>query len=757
MKAKYLSLIFLSMFFFLSAKALEYSSVSVNSTIAGSVCEFKMRWYDAKGLSGYIFSLDNCEGIFTNYSFFDWSLKKQFNQSKMDLITGINLSSQLEALNTLGEGLTYDVQESEMSKEEIREIVKGPSYFLISPFPWENPENAFYSDDQYAMTDKKDSFQDYGYNFTLPNNARIISVFVGFEAFTSGNERLEVKVSWDGGNNWGGYTFDLPTSDTNTTTWINFTNITRWTPEMLNDTNFRVRIKSVAVGAMKEIYLDYLPVNITYSIPPTYQLEVWHESSPITYEGILNSLSIIVNFTSNTTKFYKLQAFDWNINDWVQEGCNSGLVHADTPTLWKCNFTSNPIRYISPNNKVRIRIMSLESNDQAILKEDYVQYFITFSPTEGWSIFTTTLSSNVGCNVRWMVYANNSLNEWNSSEILSFQTTSSAYCGNGACDSGETCSNCLQDCPCPGSPGCCGNQCGCPSGQVCQNNVCVTPSPPPSLPPPPCDPSKDFVCCVQRYPQGCCDCPSFGYKECSIIPFNQTYEDCKKLCMKLCPGGCSLFTNSSSCINAGCNWCQGYCQEEVCLVNCSLFTNSSSCINAGCNWCENECKEFCLINWSFVISARVKTFKGQEANATIEIKNEGEKSFNNVALRITNISPEVFCTVFPEFYQKIMPNETKSFTLSCKSEKVGNYEIEVNITSDEAFHLTRLNLIVQEPKEIPSELLNMTLLLWIATGLIIMLIVVSYKLYMRKVQTREKPLPEKIKRPKKVRKAKRKK
>ncbi len=43
-----------------------YSYYSVNSTSAGSAVEFVVKWFDNVGLSGYIFSMDNCEGRFVN-------------------------------------------------------------------------------------------------------------------------------------------------------------------------------------------------------------------------------------------------------------------------------------------------------------------------------------------------------------------------------------------------------------------------------------------------------------------------------------------------------------------------------------------------------------------------------------------------------------------------------------------------------------------------------------------------------------------
>ncbi|KYK27216.1 hypothetical protein AYK26_04095 [Euryarchaeota archaeon SM23-78] len=47
--------------------------------------------------------------------------------------------------------------------------------------------------------------------------------------------------------------------------------------------------------------------------------------------------------------------------------------------------------------------------------------------------------------------------------------TGGGYCGDGNCDSWETCSSCSQDCKCP-------TDCTCTSPQICCNEVCITPT-----------------------------------------------------------------------------------------------------------------------------------------------------------------------------------------------------------------------------------------------------------------------------------------
>ncbi|MCS7106401.1 MAG: hypothetical protein NZ942_03730 [Candidatus Aenigmarchaeota archaeon] len=301
---------------------------------------------------------------------------------------------------------------------------------------------------------------------------------------------------------------------------------------------------------------------------------------------------------------------------------------------------------------------------------------------------------------------------------------------NGTCDIGETCSNCA-DCPCPGSPGCCGSSCGCPEGQVCQNNVCITPTQP--QPPgggPSCDPSRDISCCIQKYGQ-CCDCADLGYSNCYILPFNKIYNDCKDQCMHACPGGCSQFNNYSSCLNAGCKWYNNACYETF-TGSCSQLTDQESCINVGCEWCEGVCKDECKLNWNLTISRYLETFVNAEINASVEIKNIGDKSVTNVRVNVINISQTIEYKLSPSSYSRILPGETKSFIITLNPKEVGNYEIKINITSNEVFHVSEINLIVKEPLTWHPELLTMIILLWIIAGLIIMLTFVSYKLYMRR-------------------------
>jgi len=52
---------------------------------------------------------------------------------------------------------------------------------------------------------------------------------------------------------------------------------------------------------------------------------------------------------------------------------------------------------------------------------------MSLSGTSAWSNFTVVINSTVGCTIRWKVYANDTSNNWNESEIFSY-TTSATPC-----------------------------------------------------------------------------------------------------------------------------------------------------------------------------------------------------------------------------------------------------------------------------------------------------------------------------------------
>jgi hypothetical protein len=143
-----------------------------------------------------------------------------------------------------------------------------------------------------------------------------------------------------------------------------------------------------ADDANQDIFDDYAYVNITYS-ETTYRAEVWHNSTAVSYSGTLNSVNVTLNFTTTQTDNYNMSIFNFSSGNWI--GCASGSVTANTPTRWWCNMTNTPSDFISAQNTVRISINATPDGDQGTLKEDYVQYYVSFTSFTPSYAFTVTV------------------------------------------------------------------------------------------------------------------------------------------------------------------------------------------------------------------------------------------------------------------------------------------------------------------------------------------------------------------------------
>jgi len=142
---------------------------------------------------------------------------------------------------------------------------------------WTNPTDGYSSNNQYANTETDEATQQYGnYSFNVPSGATINKVEVGFEAYTAGDEKIGITCSWDNGTTWATeYTSSkLPSSDPNDVTWVDFTASTIWNIDKLSDANFRTQARGVKQGKMSTVYLDWIPVRVTYTVPPSAHMDV---------------------------------------------------------------------------------------------------------------------------------------------------------------------------------------------------------------------------------------------------------------------------------------------------------------------------------------------------------------------------------------------------------------------------------------------------------------------------------------------------
>jgi len=181
--------------------------------------------------------------------------------------------------------------------------------------------------------------------------------------------------------------------------------------------NLNVTTAHQNVALVREDYVQYYISNSS----PTYGAEVYHNSSAVSYTGTLASVDATINFTTTATDTYYFDIYNWQSSSWAN--CQSGSVTANAWTKWWCNITTSPTNYNSSDNKIKVRINSTADTDQGTLQEDYIQYYINYFPNESWSNVTKIINSTSGCTIQWKVFANDTLNGWNTSSTYSYITT----------------------------------------------------------------------------------------------------------------------------------------------------------------------------------------------------------------------------------------------------------------------------------------------------------------------------------------------
>ncbi len=149
-----------------------------------------------------------------------------------------------------------------------------------------NPTNAYADGGGYAQDansgtgssqDCASIFRDrhrfYNYSFTIPSGQTINGIEVrvdGWADSTSGNPKMCVELSWDGGTTWTAAktTTNLTTGEQTyilgsaSDTWGR-----TWNATQFSNANFRLRITNVASNTSTAFRLDWVPVRVTYTPP----------------------------------------------------------------------------------------------------------------------------------------------------------------------------------------------------------------------------------------------------------------------------------------------------------------------------------------------------------------------------------------------------------------------------------------------------------------------------------------------------------
>ena len=119
---------------------------------------------------------------------------------------------------------------------------------------------------------------------------------------------------------------------------------------------------------------DYLVYQITTLA--NYRAEVEHNTTGVSYSGTLDNITISLNFSTNVTSDFNLAIYNFNSGSW--ENCDNVNPIANIWYMRWCNKTLNPDYYLS-SGIISIRLNETSHQDLAEIKEDYVQYYITYT------------------------------------------------------------------------------------------------------------------------------------------------------------------------------------------------------------------------------------------------------------------------------------------------------------------------------------------------------------------------------------------
>ncbi|MFH0846961.1 MAG: hypothetical protein V1894_02740 [Chloroflexota bacterium] len=98
------------------------------------------------------------------------------------------------------------------------------------------------------------------------SSSTITKVEVGYEAFATATQQLDIYTSANGGSSWSSVhtSANLPTADPNAYTYIDVSADQTWTWTLLNDTNFKYKIVTRWVNGTPTWSVDALVVRVTY-------------------------------------------------------------------------------------------------------------------------------------------------------------------------------------------------------------------------------------------------------------------------------------------------------------------------------------------------------------------------------------------------------------------------------------------------------------------------------------------------------------
>jgi PGF-pre-PGF domain-containing protein len=265
-----------------------YSNNSTNSTISSQFVEFRLRWTDYVGLSGYLFSLDNGSTTFTNYT---WT----------DMVGTGNWSNVSKVVNsTVGTAIRWIVYANDTINSWNKSETYG-FYTTQNKPTWSNNVT-------YPSSPTYSSNQNYQFNITWSDDIALSTALIEHN-FTGSSTPHNTSFS---GNESGVFYFNVSDLTAKTYVWRSYANDSS---NNFNSTNQFIYTVSKSSSEVS-LYLNGTRNDKTY---------VQNKTANITVA--LDVLNKNVNLTSNMT-------------GWVlQTGTNSLINYTNLTTLGVFNIT----------------------------------------------------------------------------------------------------------------------------------------------------------------------------------------------------------------------------------------------------------------------------------------------------------------------------------------------------------------------------------------------------------------------------------
>jgi len=143
--------------------------------------------------------------------------------------------------------------------------------------------------------------------------------------------------------------------------------------------NIRIKGRYLDANATSWDEINYTDVWVKIdSKKTTYRAEVEHNATGVSLSENLDSINVSLNFSTNVTSDFNLTIYNFNSGNWNYTTCQSGTANANSWYNWWCNVTDNPYYYNSSDGKIRIRLNGTDHSGVALIREEYVQYYVNY-------------------------------------------------------------------------------------------------------------------------------------------------------------------------------------------------------------------------------------------------------------------------------------------------------------------------------------------------------------------------------------------